>query len=213
MLILQGHLCLTWFARAVGTLSPAGDMMTRNTLVPPPLWGSLSKIKPFGAPVLQECESFGSTSSSMSSLSSQGWSNTVRPDKFLHLVATRWTERVNNGCDCAAPLTILPHSPTLAGGHLSCAWTSREGRWVLCILLCMSCQVGETHLTALTGLFAGIPFLSPTLSHSTALLDPDVQVKSMRKGEFTAPADSHCSLYICLQPVVIIFICSFVNYF
>lgn len=80
--------------------------------VPPPLWGSPSKRKPFGAPVLQECKNFGPTSSSTSSLSSQGWSNTVRPDNFLHLVATWWRESMNNGCDCAAPLIILPHSPT-----------------------------------------------------------------------------------------------------
>lgn len=161
MLILPGHLWLTWFIRALGTLSPAGDVMTRDSWVPPPLWGSLFKREPFGVLVLQECKSFGSTSSSMVSLSSQGWSNTVRLGQFLHLGATWWTERVNKGCDCAAPLTILPYSPTLSGGHLSYAWASRERRWVLCILLCMSCQVGETHLTALTGLFGCISFLSP----------------------------------------------------
>lgn len=168
--------------------------------------------KPFGAPVLQECESFGSTSSSMSFLSSQGCSNIVRPDKFLHLLATWWTERMNNGCDCAASLAILPGSPTLAGEHLSYAWTSREGRWVLCILLCTSCQVGETHLTALTGLFAGISFLSPNtqpLHHPPWARGSGEEHK---KGGIHC-SSSHCSLYICLQPVVAIFICSFVNYF
>lgn len=106
MLLLPGHLWLTWFARGVSTLSPAGDTVTRDTWVLPPLWGSLSKGEPFGTLVLQEYKSFGSTSSSMTSLASLGWSSIIRPDNFLHLVATWWTERVNNGCDCAAPLTI-----------------------------------------------------------------------------------------------------------
>lgn len=106
MLLLPRHLWLTWFARGVDTLSPAGDMVTRDTWVLPPLWGSLSRGEPFGTLVLQEYKSFGSTSSSMTSLASLGWSSIIRPDNFLHLVATWWTERVNNGCDCAAPLTI-----------------------------------------------------------------------------------------------------------
>lgn len=137
-------------------------------------------------------------------------SGLVRPENFLPLVATWWTERVNKGRDCAAPLPILPHSPTAAGGHLSCAWTGREGRWILCNLLCRWVRpIWQPPQGSLHAFHSSLP----THCHSTPLLDPDVQVKSKRKGELTAPADTHCSPYICLQPVVTIFICSFVNYF
>ena len=46
-----------------------------------------------------------------------------------------------------------------------------------------------------------------------SLLDPDFLVEGIGKREFTAPVDAHCTPYICLKPVVTVFICSFVNYF
>jgi len=86
---------LIWFARAEGSLSP-GEVVTRDIWVLLPLQGWVSMREPFGDLVLQECKSFGSTSSSTSPLSSQSWSNGVKLDIFLHLV-DRDTEREENG--------------------------------------------------------------------------------------------------------------------
>lgn len=77
---------LILFARAVGTLSSAGDIVTEDIWVLPPQEERASMREPFRDLMLQECKTFGFTSSSMYNLCSQGWSNAVELENFLHLV-------------------------------------------------------------------------------------------------------------------------------
>ena len=155
---------LILFARAVGTLSSAGEVVTEDIWIPPPTWGCASLREPFRDLMLQECKSFGSTSSSMNNLRSQGWSDAAELDNFLPSAESGGGEMEGHlAVQTHTAVSVTPCSPTRVGGHFSRAWASTEGRSVLCI---MFCQVEEPQLMRLHAFHSSLP----TRCHSITFL-------------------------------------------
>lgn len=175
MLILPGHLC-SWansLWKSCGHTLLSWWRSGRRYLGPATSVGLCIHGEPFRDFMLQECKSFGSTSSSMKNLGSRGWSNTVELNDFLHLVEVE--KQNGRSLGCVNPHHSLCHAllSHTCWRTLQLCLASMEGRSVLCIV---SCQVEEPQLmglhVALCMHFVPLFPCTATPSLSTASGDP-----------------------------------------